>query len=229
MGSAMLSGWREQGLAASVAVDPAPDAARIGGPGSDRGAGCRRDPGGFRAGGGGARGEAAERRRDIAAVSRASPGRRCFCRSWPAGPSAACASLLGDAAAIVRAMPNTPAAVRQGVTVACPGAGVDDAAARAVRAAAAGDRRGGLGGGRGAARSGHGGVRQRAGLRVPAGRTDGAGGDASRASRPIWRGCWRGRRCPAPARCWPPAPRTRRRCASRSPVPAAPPSARSPC
>ena len=34
-------------------------------------------------------------------------------------------------AAIVRAMPNTPAAVRQGVTVACPGAGVD-AAQRAL-------------------------------------------------------------------------------------------------
>ena len=33
-------------------------------------------------------------------------------------------SLLGDSAAIVRAMPNTPAAVRQGVTVACPGDGV---------------------------------------------------------------------------------------------------------
>ena len=29
-------------------------------------------------------------------------------------------ALLGDSAAIVRAMPNTPAAVRQGVTVACP-------------------------------------------------------------------------------------------------------------
>jgi pyrroline-5-carboxylate reductase len=29
--------------------------------------------------------------------------------------------LLGDSAAVVRAMPNTPAAVRQGVTVACPG------------------------------------------------------------------------------------------------------------
>ena len=28
----MLSGWREQGLAASVAVDPAPDAARMAGP-----------------------------------------------------------------------------------------------------------------------------------------------------------------------------------------------------
>jgi pyrroline-5-carboxylate reductase len=33
-------------------------------------------------------------------------------------------SLLSDSAAIVRAMPNTPAAVRQGVTVACPGDGV---------------------------------------------------------------------------------------------------------
>jgi pyrroline-5-carboxylate reductase len=34
-------------------------------------------------------------------------------------------TLLGDAAALVRAMPNTPAAVRQGVTVACPSAGVN--------------------------------------------------------------------------------------------------------
>jgi pyrroline-5-carboxylate reductase len=33
-------------------------------------------------------------------------------------------ALLGEAAAIVRAMPNTPAAVRQGITVACPGPGV---------------------------------------------------------------------------------------------------------
>jgi pyrroline-5-carboxylate reductase len=33
-------------------------------------------------------------------------------------------TLLGSPAAIVRAMPNTPAAVRQGVTVACPGPNV---------------------------------------------------------------------------------------------------------
>jgi pyrroline-5-carboxylate reductase len=33
-------------------------------------------------------------------------------------------SSIGASAAIVRAMPNTPAAVRQGVTVACPGPGV---------------------------------------------------------------------------------------------------------
>ncbi len=33
-------------------------------------------------------------------------------------------ALLGERAAVVRAMPNTPAAVRQGMTVACPGPGV---------------------------------------------------------------------------------------------------------
>jgi pyrroline-5-carboxylate reductase len=40
-------------------------------------------------------------------------------------------ALLADGAAIVRAMPNTPAAVRQGVTVACPGDAVN-AAQRAL-------------------------------------------------------------------------------------------------
>ncbi len=34
---------------------------------------------------------------------------------------------LGKTAAIVRAMPNTPAAVRRGITVCCPGPGLDDA------------------------------------------------------------------------------------------------------
>lgn len=36
-------------------------------------------------------------------------------------------ALLGESAAVVRAMPNTPAAVRQGITVACPGPGVSQA------------------------------------------------------------------------------------------------------
>ncbi|WP_439578318.1 pyrroline-5-carboxylate reductase [Elioraea sp.] len=36
-------------------------------------------------------------------------------------------ALLGDGAAVVRAMPNTPAAVRQGIAVACPGPGVTGA------------------------------------------------------------------------------------------------------
>ena len=34
---------------------------------------------------------------------------------------------LGDAAVVVRAMPNTPAAIGQGITVACPNANVSDA------------------------------------------------------------------------------------------------------
>ena len=50
--------------------------------------------------------------------------------------SAACAPLLGDEAPIVRAMPNTPAAVRQGMTVACAGPGVTPAQRGAVRHAA---------------------------------------------------------------------------------------------
>ena len=124
MGSAMLAGWREQGLAPSVAVDPAPEAAAPAGPDLTVVAGCGCDSRRIRAGGGGVRGEAAERRGDAAAVSALRRDRRCSCRSWPVGPSAGCGALLGDAAAIVRAMPNTPAAVRQGVTVACPGAGV---------------------------------------------------------------------------------------------------------
>ena len=36
-------------------------------------------------------------------------------------------ALLGEGAAVIRAMPNTPAAVRQGFTVACPGPGVTPA------------------------------------------------------------------------------------------------------
>jgi len=36
-------------------------------------------------------------------------------------------ALLGEAAHIVRAMPNTPAAIGRGITVACPGPGVSDA------------------------------------------------------------------------------------------------------
>ena len=43
---------------------------------------------------------------------------------------AACARPLGAEAAIVRAMPNTPAAVRHGITVACAGPGRDRGAAR---------------------------------------------------------------------------------------------------
>ena len=98
--------------------------------------------------------------------------------------------LLGDDAAIVRAMPNTPAAVRQGITVACAGPGVARGAARAVRHAAAGDRRGGLGRGR-----------RRCSIRSP---------PSPAAARPMcscWPNCWSRRRSSRASRrtspgCW---------------------------
>ena len=45
--------------------------------------------------------------------------RRCFSRSPPARRLRFFARTLGDAAAIVRAMPNTPAAIGRGIAVAC--------------------------------------------------------------------------------------------------------------
>jgi pyrroline-5-carboxylate reductase len=124
MGSAMLSGWREQGLAASVAVDPAPGAAAWAGPDltviADIGA-------------------VAPDFAPAAVVFAVKPqnaaetlpmyrrfaGRSVFLSIMAGRTIGGMQALLGDAAAIVRAMPNTPAAVRQGVAVACPGHGVD--------------------------------------------------------------------------------------------------------
>jgi len=128
MGGAMLAGWRERGLAPSVAVDPTnppspgpevtvvPDAAAI--------------PAGFA---------------PAAVVLAVKPqnaaetlplyaryGGSAVMLSIMAGRTlSGMRGLLGQGAAVVRAMPNTPAAVRQGVTVACPGPGVT-AAQRAL-------------------------------------------------------------------------------------------------
>jgi pyrroline-5-carboxylate reductase len=130
MGSAMLSGWREQGLAASFAVDPAPSAAAFAGPDMTVVA----DPGSI-----------PDQFAPSAVVLAVKPqnaadtlpayaryaGRSVFLSIMAGRTIGGIAALLGSsatprsAAAIVRAMPNTPAAVRQGVTVACPGPGVD--------------------------------------------------------------------------------------------------------
>jgi len=121
MGGAMLAGWRERGLAQSVAVDPTlppspgpevivvADAAAI--------------PTGFN---------------PAAIVLAVKPqnaaetlplyarfGGSAVMLSIMAGRTlAGMRTLLGEGSSVVRAMPNTPAAVRQGVTVACPGPGV---------------------------------------------------------------------------------------------------------
>jgi pyrroline-5-carboxylate reductase len=123
MGGAMLAGWRERGLAPSVAVDPAPSAATLAGPDLT----VVPDPAAIPAGFSPAAVVLAVKPQSAA---EALSSHACFSAgavflSIMAGRTiAGMRALLGPAAAIVRAMPNTPAAVRQGVTVACPGAGV---------------------------------------------------------------------------------------------------------
>lgn len=123
MGSAMLSGWRERGLAPSVAVDPAPEAVRLAGPDLTVVADAGAIPAAFA---------------PVAVVLAVKPqsatealppharfaDKAVFLSIMAGRTIGGISGLVGAAAAIVRAMPNTPAAVRQGVTVACAGPGV---------------------------------------------------------------------------------------------------------
>jgi len=132
MGGAMLAGWRERGLAPSVAVDPAPQAAALAGPDLAVVAAPEAIPAGFapalvvlaikpQA--------AAE---TLPAYARFSAGAG-FLSIMAGRTIGGIRALLGGASAgaaagaVVRAMPNTPAAVRQAITVACPGPGVGPA------------------------------------------------------------------------------------------------------
>ncbi len=125
MGSAMLAGWREQGLDGAVIVDPSPAAAALARPGITVVPGPNEMPGGF-----------VPAAVILAVKPQAAAGALpAYARfqgavfiSIMAGKTiAAIGNLLGQGAAIVRAMPNTPAAVRQGITVAISGAGVSPA------------------------------------------------------------------------------------------------------
>lgn len=123
MGSAMLSGWREQGLAGSFAVDPAPEAARWAGPDLT----VLADPEVLPASFAPAAVVFAVKPQNAAATLpayRRFAGKGVFLSIMAGRTIGGMRPLLGDDAAIVRAMPNTPAAVRQGVAVACPGPGV---------------------------------------------------------------------------------------------------------
>jgi len=129
MGSAMLAGWRERGLAASVLVDPAPAAAALAGPDLTVVASAELVPAGFAP-------KAvvlAVKPQNAAAVlpvHARHAGSAVFLSIMAGRTIAGMRALLGAAAAIVRAMPNTPAAVRQGITVGCPGAGVTESQRR---------------------------------------------------------------------------------------------------
>ncbi len=128
MGGAMLAGWRERGLAPSVAVDPTLPPAP--GPELSVVADAADIPAGFAP----AAVVLAVKPQNAGAVlphyARYAAGSVLL--SIMAGRSiAGIVRLVGPGAAVVRAMPNTPAAVRQGITVACAGAGVT-AAQRAL-------------------------------------------------------------------------------------------------
>lgn len=121
MGGAMLAGWRERGLAGAVAVDPAlPES-----PAAEVRVVAAADgiPAEFR--------PAAvvlavkPQNADAMLPLYARYADSAVFLSIMAGKTlAGMGLLLGGGAHIVRAMPNTPAAIRQGITVACAGAAV---------------------------------------------------------------------------------------------------------
>lgn len=122
MGGAMLAGWREQGLAQAVAVDPASPPA----PGAE--VTVVADAGAVPAGFAPAAVVLAVKPQHAAATLpqyARHAGRAVFLSIMAGRTIAGLRVALGDQAAIVRAMPNTPAAIRQGITVACAGPGVD--------------------------------------------------------------------------------------------------------
>ena len=126
MGAALLAGWRDRGLAPSVVVDPGPAAAGLAAPGITVVGGPEDIPPGFSP----AALVLAVKPQMAAAVLPAY-------RPWAA--TAVTLSIMAgrtleglqaalDSEVVVRAMPNTPAAVRQGFTVACAAPGVEPAA-----------------------------------------------------------------------------------------------------
>ncbi len=126
MGSAMLAGWRERALAPSVAVDPAPGAAAHAGPDLNVLADAAAISAGFQP----VAVVFAVKPQAAAATLpayRAFAGRAVFLSIMAGRTIDGVRALLGPAAQVVRAMPNTPAAVRQGITVACAGPDVASA------------------------------------------------------------------------------------------------------
>ena len=126
MGSAMLAGWRERGLAPSFAVDPSPAAVSVAGADLQVVPVFSAIPESFA--------PAAivlavkpQNAGDTLPAYRRYASSSVFLSIMAGRTIGGIRSLVDDSAAIVRAMPNTPAAVRQGITVACPGAGVTDA------------------------------------------------------------------------------------------------------
>jgi pyrroline-5-carboxylate reductase len=118
MGSAMLSGWRERGLAPSVAVDPAASAAEFAGSDLTVVADAGAIPDGFAPAAVVLAVKPQNAAATLPAYSRFAPS-AVFLSIMAGRTIAGIGALLGSTTAIVRAMPNTPASVRQGVAVGC--------------------------------------------------------------------------------------------------------------
>jgi pyrroline-5-carboxylate reductase len=119
----MLAGWRERGLDASFAVDPAPDAARNAGADLTVVDSLDSVPVGFT--------PAAvvlavkpQSATEVLPAYAKFAGSAVFLSIMAGRTIGGIQALIGGSAAVVRAMPNTPAAVRQGITVATPSASV---------------------------------------------------------------------------------------------------------
>jgi pyrroline-5-carboxylate reductase len=119
MGAALLAGWRERGLPSAIVIDPSPDARKLAAPGIKIFATPADIPDGFT--------PAAiilAVKPQMAAAALPAYARfagSAVIISIMAGKTLhAIAKMLGAPAAIIRAMPNTPAAVRQGFSVAVP-------------------------------------------------------------------------------------------------------------
>jgi pyrroline-5-carboxylate reductase len=122
MGGAMLAGWRELGLAPSVVVDPSPAAQALAGPGVTVVAGLDALPAGFAPACVVLAVKPQHADQVLPALVRFA-GAALFI-SIMAGRTLGGIRAALDGGAIVRAMPNTPAAVRQGITVGFAGPGV---------------------------------------------------------------------------------------------------------
>ena len=117
MGSALLAGWREQGFVSAIVVDPDRQAGTLAGPGVQVVGAAQEIPPGFTP-------EAVV----LAVKPQMAPlalpaygrfaGHAVFISIMAGKTLHAVCHMLGAKAAVVRAMPNTPAAVRQGITVA---------------------------------------------------------------------------------------------------------------
>ncbi|WP_043338710.1 pyrroline-5-carboxylate reductase [Belnapia moabensis] len=125
MGGAMLAGWLENGLTDAVVVEPhAPAAAAFAGRVTvvDSPAAI---PAGFRPGAAVLAIKPQEAQATLPAFASLAGPETLFISIMAGRSTGGMRALLGEGARIVRAMPNTPAAVRQGFTVAFPGPGVD--------------------------------------------------------------------------------------------------------